>query len=81
MKEPVPEKRPCRPRLLRRSVLMVTALFLLAVGWLAWKGPSAALRFAVRIYDPALRLEVGSSFFRDGEWVLQGVVLSLRGSR
>ena len=60
---------------------MVTALFLLAVGWLAWKGPSAALRFAVRIYDQALRLEVGSSFFRDGEWVLQGVVLSLRGSR
>ncbi len=49
---------------------MVTALFLLAVGWLAWKGPSAALRFAVRIYDPALRLEVGSSFFRDGDTVI-----------
>ena len=60
---------------------MVAALFLLAVGWVAWKGPSAALRWAVRTYDPALRLEVGSSFYRDGEWVLQGVVLSLRGSR
>ena len=60
---------------------MVAVLFLLAVGWVAWKGPSAVLRYLVRTYDPALRLEVGSSFYRDGEWVLQGVVLSLRGSR
>jgi len=81
MEEQVPQKRPRRSRLLRRSVLMVAALFLLAVGWVAWKGPSAALRWAVRTYDPALGLEVGSSFYRAGEWVLQGIVLSLRGSR
>ncbi len=81
MEKQVPQERPRRSRLLRRSVLMVAALLLLAVGWVAWKGPSAALRWAVRTYDPALRLEVGSSFYRDGEWVLQGVVLSLRGSR
>ena len=60
---------------------MVAVLFLLAIQWVAWKGPSAVLRYLVRTYDPALRLEVGSSFYRDGEWVLQSVVLSLRGSR
>ena len=77
----MPQERPRRWRSLRRGLLMVAVLFLLAVGWVAWKGPSAVLRYLVRTYDPALRLEVGSSFYRDGEWVLQGVVLSLRGSR
>ena len=77
----MPQERPRRWRSLRRGLLMVAVLFLLAVGWVAWKGPSAVLRYLVRTYDPALRLEVGSSFYRDGEWVLQSVVLSLRGSR
>jgi hypothetical protein len=63
-----------------RWLLVLVAVLVVLAGWVAWKGPSTALRWAVRTYDPALRLEVRSSFYRDGEWVLQGVVLSLRGS-
>lgn len=59
---------------------MVAAVSL-AAGWVVWKGPSAALRWAVRTYDPALRLKIGSSFYRDGEWILRRVTLQLRGSR
>ena len=66
---------------MRWTLLVVFAVSLLAVGWVAWKGPSAVLRWAVRTYDPALRLKMGNSFYRDGEWVLQRVALSLRGSR
>ncbi len=72
---------PRRRRTLLRLLFAVSILLLLFVGWAAWKGPSAALRWAVRTYDPALRLKIGSSVFRDGEWVLQKVGLSLRGSR
>ena len=63
-----------------RWLLVLVAAFVVLAVWVAWKGPSTALRWAVRTYDPALHLEVRSSFYRDGEWVLQGVVLSLRGS-
>lgn len=81
MEETTNKKTPRRRRPLRWMVLFVVALLLLAVGWAVWKGPSAALRWAVRTIDPALRLKVGNSFYREGEWVLQRVVLSLRGSR
>ena len=74
-----PSKPVKRWRVGRWLLVLVAALVVLAA-WVAWKGPSTALRWAVRTYDPALRLEVRSSFYRDGEWVLQGVVLSLRGS-
>ena len=74
-----PSKPVKRWRVGRWLLVSVAALVVLAA-WVAWKGPSTALRWAVRTYDPALRLEVGNSFYRDGEWVLQGVVLSLRGS-
>ena len=73
------------PRRVRRPWLRLfvalSVVLLLFLGWAAWKGPSALLRWAVRTYDPALRLKIGSSVFRDGEWVLQKVGLSLRGSR
>ena len=75
-----PSKPVKRWRVGRWLLVLLAALVVLA-GWAAWKGPSAALRWAVRTYDPALRLEIRSSFYRDGAWVLQGVVLSLRGSR
>ena len=75
-----PSKPVKRWRVGRWLLVLLAALVVLA-GWAAWKGPSAALRWAVRTYDPALRLEIRSNFYRDGEWVLQGVVLSLRGSR
>jgi hypothetical protein len=65
----------------RWVVLSLVAAVLLVVGWAVWKGPSAALRWAVRTYDPALRLKIGNSFYREGEWVLQKVGLTLRGSR
>ncbi|MBU3664419.1 MAG: hypothetical protein FGM15_00880 [Chthoniobacterales bacterium] len=50
-------------------------------GFVAWKGPSAALRWAVRTWDPALRLRIDKSIYHDGEWVLRGVALELRGRR
>lgn len=72
---------PRRRRPWRWILFSMVAALLLAAGGVAWKGPSAALRWAVRTYDPALKLKIGHSFYREGEWVLQRVVLSLRGSR
>ncbi len=62
-------------------LLLVVAGLLATGGWVAWKGPSAVLRWAVSTFDPALRLKLASSFYRDGEWVMQRVRLELRGSR
>ncbi len=62
-------------------VALVLAASLIAAALVYWKGPSSVLRWAVRAYDPALRLKVGASHFRGGEWVLRGVRLDLRGSR
>lgn len=79
------EEQDGRPAVARRRfvrwLLPAAAALLLFLGWAAWKGPSAALRWAVRTYDPALRLKIGEGFFRDGEWVLQRLRLELRGSR
>lgn len=63
-----------------RLALVSAALAALLSAWVAWSGPSIALRWFVRTYDPALRLGLGDSFYRDGEWVLQQVRVDLRGS-
>lgn len=60
--------------------LVIAALVLLPVAWAISKGPSAALRWAVRTYDPALRLTIGNTVFRNGEWILPRVAIKLRGS-
>ena len=60
--------------------LVIAALVLLPVAWAISKGPSAALRWAVRTYDPALRLTIGNTIFRNGEWALPRVAIELRGS-
>ena len=63
------------------AVALVLAAILIAAAFVYWKGPSSVLRWAVRAYDPALQLKTGGSYFRDGEWVLRGLRLDLRGSR
>jgi hypothetical protein len=50
-----------------------------ALGFVAWKGPSSGLRWAVRMWDPALRLKSGPLIWRDGEGVLRRVELHFRG--
>jgi hypothetical protein len=64
-----------------RWLLVLVAVLALLAGWAAWKGPSAALRWAVRSYDPALRLKMAQSVYHEGEWALRGVELQLRGQR
>lgn len=76
-----PIAQPGRGRPWWLTAAFVGAVLLLTAGWVVWKGPSAVLRWAVRTYDPALRLEVGNSFYREGEWVLERVSVTLRGSR
>jgi hypothetical protein len=51
------------------------------VGLVAWKGPSSGLRWAVRMWDPALRLESGPLLWQDGELVLRRVELHFRGRK
>lgn len=52
----------------------------LAVGFFAWRfGPAGVLQWAVRFYDPALRLKVDGAAWRGGEIVLRGVQLHLKG--
>ena len=64
-----------------RWVLAVLAVGMLGAGWVAWKGPAAALRWSVRTYDPALRLKVGQVSFRNGELLLRDIELHLRGRK
>ena len=64
-----------------RWVLAVLAVGMLGSGWVAWKGPAAALRWSVRTYDPALRLKVGQVSFRNGELLLRDIELHLRGRK
>lgn len=73
---PVPKR-----RIWWRWVLVLLVITLLGAGWVAWKGPAAALRWAVRTYDPALRLKVGPVSFRDGELVLREIELHWRGRK
>lgn len=57
-------------------------LGLLLVAWVALnKGPTSILRWAVRSYDPALRLQAGRTNFRDGEWVLRDLRLFMHGQK
>jgi len=75
---------PCGPAKRWRAgrwLLVLVALFAVLAGWGVSKGPSAALRWVVRTYDPALRLEMAESVYHEGEWVLRGVELQLRGKR
>ena len=60
-------------------MLMLLLLGLGVVGLVAWKGPSSGLRWAVRMWDPALRLKSGPLLWRDGELVLRRVELHFRG--
>lgn len=68
-----------RWRFTRNAALVMLLLGLGAAGFIAWKGPSSALRWAVRMWDPALRLKTGPMFWRDGELVLRKVELRFRG--
>jgi len=68
-------------RVVWRLTAVIFAVLLLLAGWVAWKGPGAALRWAVRTYDPALRLKVGPVSFRNGELVLREIELHLRGRK
>jgi hypothetical protein len=68
-----------RWRLTRVTLLLFLCLGLGVVGLVVWKGPSSALRWAVRIWDPALLLHTGSLSWRDGEVVLRRVELNFRG--
>jgi hypothetical protein len=66
-------------RVLLRWAIAALVLAVLGAGWAAWRGPAAAFRWAVRTYDPALRLKVGSASFRQGELLLRDIELHLRG--
>ncbi|MBE2179839.1 MAG: hypothetical protein IAE97_05155 [Chthoniobacterales bacterium] len=56
-------------------------LILGAITLVAWKGPTSALRWGVRTWDPALRLNAGSLGFREGSIVLRDVELFFRGRK
>jgi hypothetical protein len=68
-----------RRRLTRATLLLCLGLVVAAAGLVVWKGPSSALRWAVRMWDPALRLHTGSLAWRDGEVVLRKIELHFRG--
>jgi hypothetical protein len=75
---PAPWRR--KPWRFTRSVILL--FFLLGLGFaglVAWKGPSSGLRWAVRMWDPALRLKSGPLLWQDGELVLRRVELHFRG--
>ena len=72
---------PPRKRRGLRVLAVCVVVALLGVGWLVWKGPTAGLRWAVRTWDPALQLKIAGNRYRDGEWILRGVSVALRGRR
>ncbi|MFZ9932612.1 MAG: hypothetical protein ACO3G9_05360 [Chthoniobacterales bacterium] len=63
----------------RTVAFVLAAVVLLSLSGAAWVGPSAFLRLAVRTVDPALRLELGGTAFRDGSLRLRDVGIFLRG--
>ena len=77
--EDVQQCEPVKRWRVRRWLLVLVAALVVLAGWAAWKGPSAALRWAVRTYDPALRLKMAESGYYEGEWALRGVELQWRG--
>lgn len=52
-----------------------------ALAYVAWKGPSSGLRWAVRAWDPALRLKIGDLAWREGEVVLRDAEVLFRGRK
>lgn len=76
-----------KPRALRRRkrwrYFSVTAVLLVlgATAFVAWKGPASALRWGVRAWDPALRLQTGFMTLREGDIVLRDVELFFRGRK
>ena len=75
---PAPRRRK-RWRFTRNAILLLLLLGLGVAGLVAWKGPSSGLRWAVRMWDPALRLKSGPLLWQDGELVLRRVELHFRG--
>ena len=75
------EQLPPRKRHGLRIAVFCIALFLAGIGWVIWKGPSAGLRWAVRTWDPSLRLKIAGTRYHDGEWILRAVAVELRGRR
>lgn len=74
------EQPPRRRRRWKKYAIAVAAVVVVGVAVLAWTGPSALLRWAVRTADSSLSLEVGSAAFRaPGHIELQNVALFLRG--
>lgn len=74
-----PRRRGKRWRFTRVTLLLLLLLGLGGAGFIAWQGPSSGLRWAVRMWDPALRLKSGPLLWRDGELVLKRVELHFRG--
>lgn len=77
--EAAPPRRRKRRRVTRGILLLFLLCGVAAAGLLVWKGPSSGLRWAVRMWDPALRLKTGSFYWRNGEFVLRKVELHFRG--
>ena len=57
---------------------LLAIVVVLAAGLLL-HGPSGILRWAVRVFDPAMRLELGPVSYGNGSWRLRDVQLRLRG--
>lgn len=62
------------------ALWIAVAVVVVASGaYVVSKGPAVLLRWAVRTFDPALRLDVERVSLADGEFLLKNVVLRLRG--
>lgn len=61
------------------ATLMPFLLLAVALAYVAWKGPASGLRWAVRLWDPALHLQVGKMAWDRGEIVLRDAELHFRG--
>lgn len=82
MAEPVPQQPASRRGSRWKKLLALVVLFLGAgVAFASWIGPSAILRLAVRTVDPACRLHLGGTSFRDGALRLREVEVFLRGKK
>lgn len=82
---PKPAASPAKRRKWRRWWLATAAPLLLVLGavgvLLVWKGPTSGLRWALRAWDPALHLQTGELYWRNGEIVVKDVEIFFRGRR